>query len=174
MMDVVVHLSRHKGLKRALPQALAAGKPVVAFDCDGAAEVCHDGGKRIPASRPATGRGFAGPGCSDWRPIRRCGNGFGIRGQRMVREAFSVEGMVERLHELYVRLLGSLASGGDPAGHGRRPGIGRPGGPAGADWKWAMMFPLDAYLLAAGGGFLGSALSLPPLAVLVSADRVGG
>jgi glycosyltransferase involved in cell wall biosynthesis len=42
-MDVLVHLSRREGLARVLPQALAAGKPIVAYDCDGASEVCLDG-----------------------------------------------------------------------------------------------------------------------------------
>ena len=42
-MDVLVHLSLREGLPRALPQALACGKPVVAFDVDGAREVCLDG-----------------------------------------------------------------------------------------------------------------------------------
>ena len=39
-MDALVHLSLREGLPRALPQALAAGKPVIAYDCDGAREVC--------------------------------------------------------------------------------------------------------------------------------------
>lgn len=43
IMDVLVHLSRREGLARTLPQALAAGKPVIAYDCDGAREVCRDG-----------------------------------------------------------------------------------------------------------------------------------
>src|SRR6266446_2470883 len=42
-MDLLVHLSLREGLPRALPQALACGKPVVAFDVDGAREVCVDG-----------------------------------------------------------------------------------------------------------------------------------
>jgi glycosyltransferase involved in cell wall biosynthesis len=42
IMDMLVHLSIREGLPRALPQALAAGKPVVAYDCDGAKEVCQD------------------------------------------------------------------------------------------------------------------------------------
>jgi hypothetical protein len=42
-MDVVAHLSRREGLPRALPQALAPGRPVVAYDCDGANEVCFSG-----------------------------------------------------------------------------------------------------------------------------------
>ena len=40
IMDRLAHLSLREGLPRALPQALAAGKPVVAYDCDGAREVC--------------------------------------------------------------------------------------------------------------------------------------
>jgi glycosyltransferase involved in cell wall biosynthesis len=38
-MDIVVHASLREGLPRALPQALIAGKPVVAYDVDGAGEV---------------------------------------------------------------------------------------------------------------------------------------
>ena len=43
IMDVLVHLSKREGLPRALPQAMAAGKPVIAMDSDGAKEVCIDG-----------------------------------------------------------------------------------------------------------------------------------
>ena len=43
IMDTLVHLSLREGLPRALPQALAAGKPIVAYDCDGAREICLDG-----------------------------------------------------------------------------------------------------------------------------------
>ncbi|MGH7969846.1 MAG: glycosyltransferase, partial [Limisphaerales bacterium] len=43
IMDVVAHLSSREGLARALPQAMAAGRPVVAYDCDGANEVCVEG-----------------------------------------------------------------------------------------------------------------------------------
>ena len=40
IMDALVHLSLREGLPRALPQALAAARPVVAYDCDGAREIC--------------------------------------------------------------------------------------------------------------------------------------
>ena len=43
IMDVLVHTSLREGLPRAIPQALIAGKPVVAFDIDGAREVVIDG-----------------------------------------------------------------------------------------------------------------------------------
>jgi len=42
IMDIVAHLSLREGLPRALPQAMAAARPVVAYDCDGAGEVCLD------------------------------------------------------------------------------------------------------------------------------------
>ncbi len=42
-MDVVVHTSLREGLARVLPQALAVGRPAVAFDIDGAREVVADG-----------------------------------------------------------------------------------------------------------------------------------
>src|SRR5205814_911654 len=38
-IDILVHASLREGLPRALPQALIAGKPVVAYDIDGAREV---------------------------------------------------------------------------------------------------------------------------------------
>jgi glycosyltransferase involved in cell wall biosynthesis len=37
--DILVHCSLREGLARALPQAMLAGKPVISFDVDGAAEV---------------------------------------------------------------------------------------------------------------------------------------
>jgi len=40
IMDCLAHLSSREALSRALPQALAAAKPVVAYDFDGADEVC--------------------------------------------------------------------------------------------------------------------------------------
>ncbi|MDB4718147.1 glycosyltransferase, partial [Verrucomicrobia bacterium] len=43
IMDVLTHLSQREGLPRALPQAMAAGKPVVALDLDGSPEVCITG-----------------------------------------------------------------------------------------------------------------------------------
>jgi glycosyltransferase involved in cell wall biosynthesis len=100
--DVLVHLSRREGLPRALPQALAAGKPVIAYACDGAPEVCVDGEtgflvkpgdietlcKRIEeiASNPDLGRRL------------------GERGREIVRSRFDVRSMVDAIHELYLQL----------------------------------------------------------------------
>ena len=103
IMDALVHLSRREGLARALPQALAAAKPVVAYDCDGAGEVCRDGETGFlvsPRDRPliadrllllANDRSLAAR--------------LGQQGQKWVLKRFSVEQMVDELHVLYARLL---------------------------------------------------------------------
>ena len=50
-MDLLVHTSLREGLARALPQAMAAGVPVVTFDIDSAHEVVQNGinGYLIPS-----------------------------------------------------------------------------------------------------------------------------
>ena len=101
-MDFLVHLSRREGLPRALPQALAAARPVIAYDCDGAKEVCLDGetGFLVPMGDAAK--------LSDrilqltQNPALR--DKLGTAGRKFVRECFSVETMVEKLQELYTRL----------------------------------------------------------------------
>jgi glycosyltransferase involved in cell wall biosynthesis len=102
IMDVLVHLSSREGLARALPQALAAGKPVVAYDCDGAKEVCVDGrtGFLLRAG--------------DWaglveRVCQLANDGvlrerLGRSGRELVRTQFGVDQMVNALYELYGRL----------------------------------------------------------------------
>src|SRR5262249_51165864 len=103
IMDGVVHLSLREGLPRALPQALAAAKPVVAYDCDGAGEVCLDdqtGFLIRPGDRNALTDcilRLAGD-----RELRER---LGRRGQRLVQDRFSVEKMVHELYGLYQRLL---------------------------------------------------------------------
>jgi glycosyltransferase involved in cell wall biosynthesis len=101
--DVVVHLSLREGLARALPQALAAAKPVVAYDCDGAAEVCRDG---------ETGF-LVKPGHHSQLidRLRQLINNpelrsrFGDRGREQVRELFPVNRMVDQLLALYQQLI---------------------------------------------------------------------
>jgi glycosyltransferase involved in cell wall biosynthesis len=103
IMDALVHLSLREGLPRSLPQALAAGKPVIAYDCDGAREICRDGRTGF-LLRPSDVEGLkerlaqlaANP---DLRER------LGAKGRALVREEFSVERMVERIHDLSNRLL---------------------------------------------------------------------
>lgn len=102
VMDALVHLSRREGLARALPQALAAGKPVVSWDCDGAREVCRDEETGF-LLRPGDVEGLRGA------LSRLAGDGalrerLGRCGQALVRESFTVERMVDELAGLYRRL----------------------------------------------------------------------
>jgi glycosyltransferase involved in cell wall biosynthesis len=101
-MDILVHLSRREGLPRALPQALAAAKPVVACDCDGANEVCLDGrtGYLLPAGdRPSLVDRLLRLATDP--PLRER---LGRAGQDFVRERFSTRRMVEDTAALYRRL----------------------------------------------------------------------
>ena len=105
IMDIVVHLSRREGLPRALPQALAAARPIIAYDCDGAREVCLDGETGF-LLQPGDLAGLtdrvlrmaADPNLRD-----RMGN----RGRALVKDEFSVEHMLDDLERLYRKLAAS-------------------------------------------------------------------
>jgi glycosyltransferase involved in cell wall biosynthesis len=101
-MDVLVHLSLREGLPRTLPQALACGKPVVAFDVDGAREVCLDG---------VTGFLLRAEDINGLATVvirllqdKDLAHRMGERGRGLVREHFSDDCMVHQLDELYRRL----------------------------------------------------------------------
>lgn len=102
LMDLLVHLSRREGLPRALPQALAAGKPVVAYDCDGAKEVCIEN-KTGLLLRPGDLSGLTDKLLllADTPSLRER---LGASGREFVSENFSVERMVDELHALYLKL----------------------------------------------------------------------
>lgn len=102
IMDCLAHLSYREALSRALPQALAAGKPVIAYDFDGADEVCLENqtGFIIP-----TGNTDA----AAQRLIQLAGDAAlreksGRAGQAFVKENFSIEKMVNDQYNVYVKL----------------------------------------------------------------------
>jgi glycosyltransferase involved in cell wall biosynthesis len=102
IMDALAHLSLREGLPRALPQALAAGKPVVAYDCDGAREVCIDG-KTGFLIQPGDLKNLTK------RIVQLAGDSairqkFGKSGSDFVRENFAVEKMVDSIYNLYLKL----------------------------------------------------------------------
>ena len=102
IMDILVHLSRREGLPRALPQALAAGRPVVAYDCDGSGEVCleNETGFLVKPGDFATLTDRLARLVND--PALR--ERLGRSGREFVRERFGVERMVDDLYALYRKL----------------------------------------------------------------------
>lgn len=103
IMDCVAHLSYREALSRALPQGLAAGKPVIAYDFDGADEVCLEGetGFLVRTGDVAGVTRRLEQLAADPLLRRRLGQ----RGQEIVREQFPVEKMVDQLYQLYMKLL---------------------------------------------------------------------
>src|SRR5674476_1207534 len=103
IMDCVAHLSHREALSRALPQALAAGKPVVAYDFDGADEVCleNETGFVVRTGDTDTAAHRLLQLARDPELRKK----FGQRGQAFVRENFSVEKMVEDQYNGYLQLL---------------------------------------------------------------------
>jgi glycosyltransferase involved in cell wall biosynthesis len=101
-MDALVHLSYREGIPRALPQALAAARPVVAYDCDGAREVCLDGETGFLIEPGGQARLIE-------RLLQLEGDSalcerLGRRGRDFVKDCFPIERMVDDLHALYHRL----------------------------------------------------------------------
>jgi glycosyltransferase involved in cell wall biosynthesis len=102
VMDLLVHLSRREGLARALPQALAAGRPVVAWNCDGAGEVCLEGETGFLVPPGDTSRLVDSIVRLARDPALR--QRLGERGRALVSEQFPVQRMVDQLAALYRRL----------------------------------------------------------------------
>lgn len=102
-MDVLVHPSLWEGLPRAAVEALLVGRPVVAFDCDGAREVVIDGvtGRLVPPKsvdglRRAIEELLA-------RPDK--GRSLGRAGRERVKSQFDWRPNAEKLASLYRRLV---------------------------------------------------------------------
>lgn len=102
IMDCLAHLSYREALSRALPQALAAGKPVVAYDFDGADEVCRENETgflvRTGDTTTVAKRLLQLAGDASLREK------LGRTGQNFVRQNFSVEKMVDDQYSVYLKL----------------------------------------------------------------------
>ena len=101
--DLVVHTSLREGLPRVLPQGLIAGKPVVAFDADGAREVCLPGEtgflippKDVPALTEALATLAADPELRDR---------LGAEGRRRFTDPFRTSTMVREIREVQAAVL---------------------------------------------------------------------
>jgi glycosyltransferase involved in cell wall biosynthesis len=102
-MDILVHASLREGLPRALPQALIAGKPVVAYDIDGAREVAITGqtGFLVPPRWDALVEPLKE--LASFPALRQS---LGKSGRERFTEQFRHEFMTRRIRELYERVLG--------------------------------------------------------------------
>ena len=100
--DIVVHCSLREGLARTLPQAMLAGRPVISFDIDGAAEVVDDSTGVLLPPGDVTGLVDAIEKLADSPDLRAA---LGAAGREKCREMFSRQRMVDRIEELYLRLL---------------------------------------------------------------------
>lgn len=106
MMDVLVHTSLREGLARVLPQALAAGKPAVSFDLDGAHEVVRDGvtGRLVTA----TDQDRLGRALIDLLKNPEQARAMGAAGRELVRENWTVDAMVRGVDAVYRQLLAKV------------------------------------------------------------------
>lgn len=102
-MDIVCHLSLREGLPRAVVQGLAAGKPVVAYNLDGAPEVVFDD-KTGYICPPESVNEVTGSlkKLIDSSELRQK---LGIAGRQLVSEKFNWKKMVDDLEEVYSELL---------------------------------------------------------------------
>ncbi len=102
LMDCLAHLSYREALSRALPQALAAGKPVVAYDFDGAPEVCRENETGFVVRTGDTPAVAEKLQLLAGHPALR--SRLGQAGAAFVREHFSLEKMVADQYAVYQQL----------------------------------------------------------------------
>ena len=102
IMDCLAHLSYREALSRALPQALAAGKPVVAYDFDGAEEVCLENQTGFIVCTGDTDAAAEKLLLLARNPGLRLA--FGMNGENYIRENFAIEKMVEDQYAVYLKL----------------------------------------------------------------------
>ncbi len=101
-MDVVVHPSYREGLPRAVVQGMLEQKPVIAYDVDGAREVCqHERTGILVKAGNRTALRAAAQWMIDHPNERRV---MGERGREVVRVDFDWRTMNTHLLELYRRL----------------------------------------------------------------------
>jgi glycosyltransferase involved in cell wall biosynthesis len=101
-LDVLVHTSLWEGLPRVLPEAIAAGIPVVATGVDGATDILEDGVNGI-VCRPRD-IGALASGVERLLADRGLREGISARARGILPE-FDIDAMVRSQEALYGRLL---------------------------------------------------------------------
>ncbi len=103
VMDLLAHPSYREGLPRTVPQALLCGVCPVAYDVDGTGEVCinNQTGRLVTLGDLAKFRQAIVDLAED--PGQR--TTLAARGQKLCREQFSAEAMVNGLEQVYARAI---------------------------------------------------------------------
>jgi glycosyltransferase involved in cell wall biosynthesis len=102
IMDCLCHFSYREALSRALPQALAAGKPVIAYDFDGADEVCLENQTGFIVRTGDTE--MAAKRILQLASDAALREKFGRAGKSFVKENFSIGKMVDDQYTVYQKL----------------------------------------------------------------------
>jgi len=102
VMDILAHTSLREGLPKAVAQGFAGGKPVVAFDVDGAKELVLNGktGYLIPPGDTALLKEKLLFLLKNPEESYKMGEA----GREIVKERFPVEKMVDRIEKVYIEL----------------------------------------------------------------------
>jgi glycosyltransferase involved in cell wall biosynthesis len=101
--DIVVHCSLREGLARALPQAMLAGKGVISFDVDGAREVVNSETGILLPPKDVAGLQLAIETLASSKDLR---DRLGAAGREQCRGMFDHQRMVERIEQVYERIVG--------------------------------------------------------------------
>ena len=100
--DILVHCSLREGLARVLPQAMLCGKPTISFDIDGANEVVNpDTGRLVEPENVEQLTEV----CAELIANENLRKKLGSNGREFVKEKFSPETMVDKIEQVYKRLL---------------------------------------------------------------------
>lgn len=116
-MDALAHPSYREGLPRTVPQALLSGVPVIAYDVDGAGEVCveRESGILVAAGDLAGLRAAA-----EWMLAHPAERGaMAERGRAICRERFDADAMVRELEDVYAKCLDRGVAGSGRPGPSR-------------------------------------------------------
>jgi glycosyltransferase involved in cell wall biosynthesis len=100
--DILVHCSLREGLARAIPQGMLCGLPAVAFDLDGTREVVNENTGRLVEAKNVEQLISA---CAELIGNMPLTCRLGDNARESVREKFAPETMVDKIQEVYNRLL---------------------------------------------------------------------
>jgi len=100
--DILVHCSLREGLARTLPQAMLCGKPAISFDIDGAREVVNENTGRLIEPKNVEKLTSA---CAELIADEQLRTKLGQQGRESVREKFAPETMVDKIEEVYKKLI---------------------------------------------------------------------